>query len=297
MAGFSRTNTDVYWWSLDALLRPDELFEALSQVPSLTISDRGPISEGDTRRVNLEAYVATYAKYVDGLTDGRPFADARHTKFYASMSLDASVIENPPRAEHPALRGFGYCPVLLASSLEMVYERESNRISVGGHGRPNPIHFGISFAHPNVWNVALADIPPSDIRNWFPNVELMAGLTDWVKRHSEPCKVTLPGREQVLPVRLGRQARHWVNEHTGLARLGISVRTSRPVKADPSWLTPSVLNLASVIRDESDFAALPILSDALEESGCSDEMILRHCRGQRDHVWSCWVVDMLLANR
>jgi hypothetical protein len=45
------------------------------------------------------------------------------------------------------------------------------------------------------------------------------------------------------------------------------------------WLTPNVLGIARRIHDESDFALLPILADALEDAGCTDEAILRHLRG------------------
>lgn len=52
------------------------------------------------------------------------------------------------------------------------------------------------------------------------------------------------------------------------------------------WLTPTVLAIARRAYDERDFAALPILADALEEAGCESEDILRHLRGQ-ERCWLC----------
>jgi hypothetical protein len=39
-----------------------------------------------------------------------------------------------------------------------------------------------------------------------------------------------------------------------------------------------------------------MLADALEDSGCADQGILGHLRGQEQvHVRGCWVVDLLLG--
>jgi hypothetical protein len=43
-------------------------------------------------------------------------------------------------------------------------------------------------------------------------------------------------------------------------------------------LTPAVLGIARRAYNERDFAALPVLADALEEAGCAEEAVLRHLR-------------------
>jgi|SRR5215475_8676782 len=108
----------------------------------------------------------------------------------------------------------------------------------------------------------------------------------------------------------------------------------QPAKMHPNYYDYCVRRgaieaIARTIYDSRDFAAMPILADALEEAGCSDEDILRHCRGfepcidethQRGggaywcpqcggteegtegwmklrgaHVRGCWVLDLLLG--
>jgi hypothetical protein len=64
---------------------------------------------------------------------------------------------------------------------------------------------------------------------------------------------------------------------------------------DLAWLTPAVLSIARRAYDERDFAALPILADALEDAGCTDPDILNHCRQPGPHVRGCWAVDLLLG--
>jgi hypothetical protein len=69
----------------------------------------------------------------------------------------------------------------------------------------------------------------------------------------------------------------------------------RPVAADHSRLTPSVVNLAQAIYDERAFDRLSDLADALEDSGCHKADTLEHCRSEKPHVRGCWVVDRILG--
>ena len=67
---------------------------------------------------------------------------------------------------------------------------------------------------------------------------------------------------------------------------------------DPSWLAwndGTVHKIAQAIYDERAFDRLPILADALEDAGCDDADILRHCREPGEHVRGCWVIDLLLG--
>jgi hypothetical protein len=69
----------------------------------------------------------------------------------------------------------------------------------------------------------------------------------------------------------------------------------RPVTLNPAWLTPTVKQLAQAIYHEKAFERLPILADALEDSGCTNADILNHCRQPGEHVRGCWVVDLILG--
>ena len=69
----------------------------------------------------------------------------------------------------------------------------------------------------------------------------------------------------------------------------------RPVAFDTAWRTENTVGLAARLYEERDFAAMPILADALEESGCDNPDILSHCREPGVHVRGCWVVDLVLG--
>src|SRR5262249_44929487 len=61
------------------------------------------------------------------------------------------------------------------------------------------------------------------------------------------------------------------------------------------WLTPDAVAIANAIYAEGASASAPILADALEEAGCSDESILSHLRSPGPHVRGCWALDLILS--
>jgi hypothetical protein len=62
-----------------------------------------------------------------------------------------------------------------------------------------------------------------------------------------------------------------------------------------TWLTRTVIDLAQTIYDDRHFEDLPVLVDALEEAGCTDEALLLHLRGPGPHVRGCWALDLILG--
>jgi hypothetical protein len=64
---------------------------------------------------------------------------------------------------------------------------------------------------------------------------------------------------------------------------------------EPAWRSETVLRVAQAIYTERRWTELPVLADALEEAGCSDAVLLAHCRGGGEHARGCWLVDLLLA--
>jgi len=69
----------------------------------------------------------------------------------------------------------------------------------------------------------------------------------------------------------------------------------RRVDLDPAWRTPNVVAVAQTIYDERAFDHLPVLADALQDSGCDNAELLGHLRGPGPHARGCHVVDALLG--
>jgi hypothetical protein len=74
----------------------------------------------------------------------------------------------------------------------------------------------------------------------------------------------------------------------------------RPVHVAPAvlaWNDATVPRIAQAIYDKRAFDRLPVLADALEDAGCDNADVLRHCREPGEHVRGCWVVDLLLGKQ
>lgn len=67
---------------------------------------------------------------------------------------------------------------------------------------------------------------------------------------------------------------------------------------DPTWLAcnhGAAKHIAEQIAANGNFSDMPILADALEDAGCRDEALLRHCREERTHVPGCWALDAVFV--
>ncbi len=69
----------------------------------------------------------------------------------------------------------------------------------------------------------------------------------------------------------------------------------RPVVLLPAQLTRDVRSVAADLEGRQELERLAILGDALEEAGCTDEALLRHCREPGEHYRGCWALDAALG--
>ena len=85
-----------------------------------------------------------------------------------------------------------------------------------------------------------------------------------------------------------------------VARAEVLRELQRP-PVDPNWLTSTVRDVASTIAQEQSWEVMPILADALEETGCTDTEMLAHLRQGVSHSCvrrsgcGCWVIDRLMG--
>lgn len=70
------------------------------------------------------------------------------------------------------------------------------------------------------------------------------------------------------------------------------------------WQTAMVTSVAQASYDQRDSETghldptrLAVLSDALEEAGCTDDTLLSHLRSPGPHVRGCWALDLVLGKQ
>jgi hypothetical protein len=119
-------------------------------------------------------------------------------------------------------------------------------------------------------------------------------------------RVVGPDINSFSPETSARSVAGYVAEVLGNDELPEQCRLLREVLGNPfrsvslksAWLTwndGTIPKLAKAIYDKRAFDRLPILTDALEEAGCTNQDILTHCRQPGEHVRGCWAVDLLLG--
>jgi hypothetical protein len=72
---------------------------------------------------------------------------------------------------------------------------------------------------------------------------------------------------------------YWLGVYGGVERERVARRQARYLTAwtgpgwtvDPAWRTSDVIGLAREIMASTDFSAMPILADALQDAGCDDD--------------------------
>lgn len=72
-------------------------------------------------------------------------------------------------------------------------------------------------------------------------------------------------------------------------------RMRDPVRGIP--ISAAARNIAEGCFHDQAFDRLPILADALEESGFPDQETLEHFRSERQHFRGCWALDRVLGRR
>ncbi|WP_204249849.1 hypothetical protein [Gemmata sp. SH-PL17] len=95
-----------------------------------------------------------------------------------------------------------------------------------------------------------------------------------------------------------RWTSNWKSWERALALELIGPNPFRPISFSPEWRTDTTTSLAAQMFESRDFSAMPILADALQDTGCDNTDILSHCRDTSlTHGRGCWVVDLVLGKQ
>ena len=127
--------------------------------------------------------------------------------------------------------------------------------------------------------------PAADLPGWLAGAEAAADGNPSVR---EQYAASLPG-----------QKAHWWLPSDALARVvrDLFAFPFEPAPVRDEWLTATVVAVAEAIDSQGSFEDMPVLGDALEDAGCTDEDVLNHCRHESCHFRGCWLLDAILRRQ
>ncbi len=170
----------------------------------------------------------------------------------------------------------------------------------GGRGWYGPLRYRL-LPEPSVESVEVAAVRDATsqffwaVEQFFSNIK--AGIQSAVNDYREDGKWLAGVRVEILDMKV-----HDVDTHAeGMRNEGylfvveaIDCLADPIIPVSPEALSSTVVALSQGIAADAAFDRLPILADALQDSGCDDPLVLDHLRTCRDHTPSCWVVEMIL---
>jgi hypothetical protein len=120
-------------------------------------------------------------------------------------------------------------------------------------------------------------VSATQLSTWAPGTQQEQAVLDWL-RNPWHVATALP-RPEVVPViqEVFRPFAHRI-KNSWLA-----------------WEGGLVAGLADSIYRGHGFGGLPILADALEDAGCTDQPLLDHLRGPGQHTRGCWALDLIVG--
>jgi hypothetical protein len=217
------------------------------------------------------AAVATAEEYADGRAD-----EARLRAAGGGIAFD---VEDPPRVGDPGVRA--PAPDRFAFEIDAVS-------TAGGHEEV----FDATDPESAARGALLIDDgyePPV-----LPNTMAARAAALWAT-HERPAVAARELFAEDSLTRPGRIAR----QRAAYLLREIFGNPLRPASVEPAWLAwndRTVVKVARAIYDGGHFADLPVLADALEDAGCGDADLLRHCREHGVHARGCWALDLLLGH-
>lgn len=141
----------------------------------------------------------------------------------------------------------------------------------------------------------LAELTDGHENEWAGGARMLA--VTWCEAPADltgslpPCH-----RADLLRCIFGNPFRSWMRENAFVAGAPVRSKKINIVReAWFSWRNGLIPHMAATIYQQRDWPSLPLLADALEEAGCTEESLLGHLRGPGPHARGCWALDCILG--
>lgn len=195
------------WQKLQVLLDPIEmrsLLQHLSPLCMLNISEVIPFGKIS---VTLDTFMNTYQKYIDMLRGKIPKQKIVMT--YALSQRIDNFCAIPVTKDHYICRALQ--PEIHLQTYEFLLDSKGKVLPQVFS--QETISWGIQFAYPAIFQDAYTMEVFSATRSSFIGWKLFGCLRNWLRIHSAPLTVQIQEKNIYLPVRLGKKAAAWIDEH------------------------------------------------------------------------------------
>jgi hypothetical protein len=197
-----------------------QLVQALG--PFHIVQTSCPVALG-SEEISIESFCHSYEQYVQALRQGAPL-DCFKPLFSSSISLsldDFYVMQlpQPGRGLVKACR-----PVIQLQAHTFFYSFVDREFHSMVQGKES-VAWGLQFSYPQLFQDPVTKkIVKVNDADLFPNTALYATLMRWMRTATLPTPFVVQGVKTNAPIRIGKQALEWVNQHPQLQRQGICVQ-------------------------------------------------------------------------
>lgn len=196
------------------------LLQALEPVHICVVSEPTPL---ELALIPVEEFLATYGNYANALKAGK-MSDERSLRrtFSSAFTCDLSAVYAMAVASGKYLIK-PIKPVIQLQAHHFFYSDLDKQFHPMVLSEES-VTWGIQFSYPQLCqDPKTSEILKVSKGRDFPNTELFAVLGKWLRDHTLPTPFIVEGKRTNAPIRIGKQALHWVNKHPQLSQKKIEV--------------------------------------------------------------------------
>lgn len=204
------------WQKLQVLLDPIEMENLLRHLSPLFMFNISEVIPFEKISLPLDTFMNDYQKYIDMLRGKIPKQKIVLT-YALSQRIEnfCAIAVSPNQFICRALQ-----PDIHLQAYEFLLDSEGKILPQVFS--PETISWGIQFAYPAIFQDAYTmEVFPAT-RASFLGWKVFSCLRNWLRRHSMPLRVQIKGNNIYLPIRLGKKAADWIDEHIDRAKIAIS---------------------------------------------------------------------------
>lgn len=213
------------WLHLPLLIDLAEMASLLGELPEVKIFSASRVVQRGEEEISREAFLSSYGAYVDALRSGDLLPPGQTRDLFSSLFtcaeeelylVEAGEGRAIVRASRPVIQlqvhQIGYSP-LDGKFRSMVFGKES-------------ISWGIQFSYPQVFQEGMTK-RFFKVDDSFPNTASFRRLQRWVRYQTRATPFEVGGERINVPIRLGKNAFSWINNHPQLRQRNIRVSDAR----------------------------------------------------------------------